>query len=73
MGDILALLPLIVPLFLIQLGLAIYALFALKGAKKVKGDSKLVWVFIILLVNLIGPILFLTIGRVNDDVSAEDE
>jgi hypothetical protein len=52
------------PIIVIELGLTIYALYDLsRPERKVKGDSKLVWTLVILLFNLIGPLLYLFIGR----------
>lgn len=67
------LLPLIIPLLLVQVFLVVYALIALKKTKNVRGDSRLLWILIIIFVNLFGPILFLTYGRLEDDDSSEDE
>lgn len=73
MEEIIEFLPLIIPLVVIQVGLAVYSLVLLKNANKVIGGSKIVWVLIILFVNLFGPIIFLLIGRINDESSSEDE
>lgn len=73
MEEIINFLPLIIPLVVIQVGLAVYSLVLLKNANKVIGGSKIVWVLIILFVNLFGPIIFLLIGRINDESSSEDE
>jgi hypothetical protein len=55
---------LLVPLILIQLGLMIVALFDLERAeRRVRGGSKVVWALIIVFVNIIGPILYFTVGR----------
>jgi hypothetical protein len=54
---------LIIPLFLIELGLMVFALYDLVKRKRVKGDNKWVWGIIIVLVNLIGPIVYLIVGR----------
>jgi len=55
---------LILPIIAIQLVLLIIALRdLLKPERRVRGDSKLMWGLIIVLVNLLGPILYLTIGR----------
>jgi hypothetical protein len=72
MERIIELLPLLIPLVLIQVGLAIYALLTLKKTEHVRGESRLLWVLIIIFVNLFGPILFLVFGRVTDDVGSED-
>jgi hypothetical protein len=58
------LLPLLVPILVIQLGLLIWALYDLtRPGRRVKGDSKVVWALIIIFVNLIGPILYFVVGR----------
>lgn len=55
-------LPLLIPIALIQLGLMIYALVDVIKRKRTKGPKPM-WIAIIVLVNLIGPILYLLIGR----------
>jgi hypothetical protein len=58
------LLLLFIPVLLIQLGLLIVALRdLLRPERKVRGDSKLMWGIIIVVVNIIGPILYLAVGR----------
>ena len=54
---------LILPLVIIQLGLMAFALWDLVKRKRVKGGNKLVWGIVIVIVNIIGPILYLIIGR----------
>ncbi len=55
---------LILPLLVIQVGLIIVALRdLLRPERKVKGDSKLMWGIIIVIVGMIGPILYLLVGR----------
>ena len=56
------------PLIVIELGLLIFALRdLLKPERRVRGDSKLMWGLIILIVNLIGPILYFLVGREEDE------
>ena len=55
-------LPLLIPIVLIQLALVVYALLDLIRRPKTKGP-KWLWVIIILFLNLIGPIIYLIIGR----------
>lgn len=58
------LLPLLVPILVIQLGLLAWALYDLtRPGRRVKGDSKVVWALIIIFINLIGPILYFLVGR----------
>ncbi len=73
MPELREILPLLIPLILVQLGLAVYSLILLKNAKTVRGNSKLLWIFIIVFINLFGPIIFLIIGRQDDAVRSEDE
>lgn len=57
------LIVLIIPLALIEIGLLVFALRDLIKRKKVKGDNKWVWGIVVVLVNIIGPILYLLFGR----------
>jgi hypothetical protein len=60
---LLKLLPLLIPLVLLQLVLMVVALVDLVRREKTRGP-KWMWVIIILLGELLGPILYLLIGRV---------
>ena len=55
-------LPLVIPLFIIQLGLVVIALWDLIKREETRGP-KWIWVLVILFVNFIGPIIYLVIGR----------
>ena len=57
---------LIIPLAAIQLSLLAFALYDLVKRTRVRGGSKLVWGLVIVFVGIIGPILYLTIGREED-------
>lgn len=55
---------LLAPVILIQLGLMIAALIDLeRDERRVRGGRKVVWALIIVFVNIIGPILYFTVGR----------
>ena len=55
---------LIVPFAIIELGLMIYALYDLfQEDRRVRGDSKVMWALIIFLVNILGPLVYLFVGR----------
>ena len=64
--DIGQLIPLIVPILLVELGLLAFALYDLLKRKRVRGGSKWVWGIIIVVVNIIGPIVYLLLGREED-------
>ena len=55
---------LLLPVILIELGLIIFALRdLLKPERTVRGESKLMWGLIIVFISLVGPILYLVVGR----------
>ena len=55
---------LLTPVVLVQLGLLILALRdLLRPERRVRGDSKLMWGVIVVVVNIIGPILYFLVGR----------
>ena len=57
-------LPLLIPLAVIQLALLAFALRdLLNSERRVKGGNKLVWALIIVFVNLIGPLVYFFVGR----------
>lgn len=64
-------LALIIPIALLEMGLMIYALVDLVKRKKTKGP-KWVWALIIVLVNIVGPIVYLFAGR-EEDVDEGEE
>ena len=57
------LLPLLIPIIIIELVVMVIALLDLSKRKRVKGESKVVWVLIIIFLNLIGSIVYLVWGR----------
>lgn len=63
--EIASLLPIIIPLVIIQFGLMIWALYDLtRPDRKVRGDSKVVWALIVIFIGVgIGPVLYLFAGR----------
>ncbi|HNS38407.1 MAG TPA: PLD nuclease N-terminal domain-containing protein [Anaerolineaceae bacterium] len=64
--DIQRYLPLLIPIALLQLGLMIYALVDLIRRQRTKGP-KWMWALIILLINFIGPVVYLLAGREEDE------
>jgi hypothetical protein len=59
------LLPFLIPLVLIQLGLAVYCLIDLSRRERTRGP-KLLWVLVIVLGELLGPVVYLIVGRIED-------
>ncbi|MBP0727143.1 PLDc_N domain-containing protein [Bacillus sp. RG28] len=55
----------VLPLLILQLILVIVSIIDLvkRDASTIKGENKILWVLIIVFINTIGPILYLTIGK----------
>ncbi len=64
--QIMRLLPLLIPLFLVQLGLMIAGIIDLVKREKTKGP-KWMWVIIVVFVNIIGPIIYFVVGREEEE------
>lgn len=63
--QILQMLPLLLPLVIIQLGLMIAALWDLSRRPATRGP-RWVWAVVIVFVNVIGPLIYFTVGRGED-------
>jgi hypothetical protein len=64
-------LPFLIPLVILDLGLIIFALVDLIRRKRTKGP-KWVWLLVILFISTFGPILYLILGREEDETDADD-
>jgi Phospholipase_D-nuclease N-terminal len=55
---------LVMPILIIEIGLILFALRdLLRPERRVRGESKLMWGLLIVFVGLLGPILYLVVGR----------
>ena len=61
--DLSGLLPILIPLIIIQLGLTVAALVHILTHKTYKTGTRAMWVIISLLINTIGPVLYFILGR----------
>ncbi len=65
--DIQPILPVIIPVVILQLVLLVLGLYDLtRPDRRVRGGNKLVWGLIIVLINLIGPAIYFLAGREED-------
>ena len=55
-------LPFLIPLLLLQVVLLVVALVDLVKRERVRGGNKVIWGVVIVLVNIIGPIVYLLTG-----------
>jgi hypothetical protein len=64
-------LPFLIPLFLVQLTLIVIALLDLFKRENMKSNTRLIWVFVIILINILGPIVYLVAGRKDKPVDSD--
>ena len=62
-SEITELLPFLIPILLIELALLVIAVVDIAKREHVRGGNKIVWILIIVLINIIGPIIYLALGR----------
>lgn len=55
--------PFLIPVAVIQLGLMIAALVHILRHNAYKVGNRVLWIIVVVLVNIIGPILYFTIGK----------
>lgn len=63
MDKIMEYLPALLPLIILEFGLAIFALIHLLRHPNIRRGNKLIWIPVILFLQFIGPILYFVIGR----------
>ena len=56
-------LPLLIPVVLVEVTLLIIALIDLVKREHVRGGNKIVWALVIVFISMIGPIVYLIVGR----------
>jgi hypothetical protein len=61
-----SLLPVLVPLALIEIGLLIGALVSIFRHTSYKMGTRVLWVLVVVLINIIGPILYFVLGRAEE-------
>ncbi len=62
-----ALLLVLLPIILLQLALQVAALLDLKKRKNVVGGNKLVWILVIVIGEMLGPVIYFIFGRKEDE------
>jgi hypothetical protein len=63
--------PFLIPVLIIELALIVIALLDLAKRSKVTGNSKVLWIFVIILFQIFGPVAYLLFGRKEDHVDDE--
>ena len=63
MEEIIKYLPVIIPLAVVQISLAVFALVHVLRHPNYRVGNRMMWVLIVLFVNIIGPIVYFVFGR----------
>ncbi len=63
MDQIMEYLPFIIPILLVELALMLTALVHVLKHKKYRFGNQILWILIVVLLQILGPILYFTIGR----------
>ncbi len=65
-------LPFLIPLALLQFGLLVWGLIDVVKREHVTGGNKVVWILIIVLVGILGPLIYFIFGRKEGPVEEEN-
>ena len=66
MPNLMQYLPFLIPIALIQLGLLAAALVHILRHTTYKAGNRVLWIIIVVVFNIIGPILYFVIGKGDD-------
>jgi len=61
--ELLQYLPFLIPIALVQVGLMIASLIHILRHKTYRVGSRVIWIVICLLINIVGPVLYFAVGR----------
>jgi hypothetical protein len=64
-------LPYLIPLFVLEIALLVIAVIDLDRREYVTGNNKLVWVLVVVLISVIGPVIYFVFGRKKKVVKQE--
>jgi hypothetical protein len=64
-------LPFLIPLMVIQLALIVIALFDLFKREGKKNNTRLIWVPVIVLISVFGPIIYFIFGRKDKPIDSD--
>jgi hypothetical protein len=70
-ADITKMIPFLIPVLILELALIVIALLDLAKRARVTGNSKVLWIIIIVFIQIFGPVAYLMFGRKEDHVDDE--
>jgi len=69
-GELVQMLPYLLPLIVLNTVLVVVALVDLAKRKHVTGGNKVIWVLVAVGIQIIGPVVYLIAGRKEDSVDS---
>ena len=70
-GDLVQMLPYLVPLIVLNTVLLVVALVDLAKRKHVTGGNKIIWILVTVCIQIIGPVIYLLAGRKEESVDCD--
>lgn len=67
MSDLMEYLPFLIPILLIEIALALTALIHVIKHPNYRFGNKVIWIIVVLLVQIIGPVVYFVFGRGQDE------
>jgi len=64
-------LPFLIPVFLIEIALLIFALIDLFKREHIDNNTRIIWAVIIILFGIIGPVIYFIFGRKENPVDID--
>ena len=71
MESVIQMLPYLVPLIILEVVLLAVALVDLAKRKHVTGGNKIIWVLVTVCIQIIGPVIYLVVGRKEESVDSD--
>jgi hypothetical protein len=68
---ILDMLPFLIPLLIVEVALMVIALLDLFKRENMPTNTRVIWALVIILINVIGPIIYLIFGRKDKPVDSD--
>ena len=66
------LLLVLLPIAILEYGLMIWALVDILRRRYVRGNKKIIWILVIVLLSIIGPIVYFLVGRTDGPEEIEE-
>lgn len=63
MEELIKVLPLLIPVIIVEMGLLIFALIHVLKHKTYRFGNRALWIIIVVFIQIIGPIVYLTMGK----------